>query len=111
MVLFGDHVLTANKSGYIGVFNVSDPRIPILAGLLDTNRNGGLKTPHDIALFGDRIIVANADHYGPVHVQIYRVADLATHQLLPVDRWSIPLRIFDEATLLNAPVRTGCRLL
>ncbi len=89
MALRGSHVLTANKSGYVGVFDVSTPANPMFVDALDTREKGGLKSPHDIAVFGDRIVVVNADHHGPVHVQVYRVADLQTHRLLPVEQWQI----------------------
>lgn len=85
----GDTVFSANKSGYVGVFDVGDPTNPILKEVLDAKNNGGLSKPHDIAAFGDHIIVVNAGHKDINHAQIYRVADAKTHQLLPVDQWRI----------------------
>lgn len=99
MALRGDHVFSANKSGYVGVFDVSDPADPILKEVLDTKEFGGLKTPHDIAAFGDHIIVVNADHYGPTNVLVYRVADKETHKLLPVDQWVIESSVTDTKKL------------
>lgn len=89
MALRGDTVFSANKSGYVGVFDVSDPTDPKLKEVLDAKKNGGLSKPHDIAAFGDHIIVVNAGHKDINHAQIYRVADAKTHQLLPVDEWKI----------------------
>ncbi|HID24383.1 MAG TPA: hypothetical protein EYP14_18565 [Planctomycetaceae bacterium] len=89
MALRGQIVFTANKVGSVGVFDVSNPSDPNLVDVLDTRIRGGLRSPHDIAVFGDRILVANAAHHGPVFVQVYRVADPKTHALLPTDKWEI----------------------
>ncbi len=96
MALRGRYVLTANKAGSVGVFDVRTSLDPKLVGVLDTRAKGGLSSPHDIAVFGDRMIVANADHRGPVFVQVYRVADPRTHELLPVDKWEVEGAIVDR---------------
>jgi len=89
MALRGRVVFTANKVGSVGVFDVSDPADPKLLDVLDTWTRGGLQSPHDVAVFGDRILVANAAHNGPVFVQVYRVADPKTHELLPAREWEV----------------------
>jgi len=95
MALRGDHVLTANKSGYVTIFDVSDPSDPMLKGVLDAKKQGGLRAPHDIAVLGDHIIVVSAgnssDLWSSPHanVAVYRVADSRTHELLPVEKWTV----------------------
>ncbi len=89
MALRGKYIFSANKSGFVGVFDVSDPADPKLKEVLDTKTHGGLSKPHDIATFGDHIIVVNAGHQDVNHAQVYRVADVKTHKLLPVDEWKI----------------------
>ncbi len=94
-----DVVFTANKSGYVGVFDVSDPADPKLKEVLDAKKHGGLSKPHDIAVFGDHIIVVNAGHEDVNHAQIYRVADEKTHKLLPVNEWKIESTITGNGKL------------
>lgn len=94
MALRGDHVLTANKSGYVTVFDVSDPSDPVLTGVLDTKEHGGLRAPHDVAVFGDHIIVVSAgnssDLFSPhTDLAVYRVADSKTHRFLPLEEWTV----------------------
>ncbi len=98
MTLRGDHVFTANKSGYVTVFDVSDPSDPVLNDVLDAKEHGGLRSPHDIAVFGDHIIVVSAgnssDLFSPhTNLAVYRVADPRTHQLLPVEKWTVEATI------------------
>ena len=94
MALRGKHVFSANKSGYVTVFDVSDPSDPMLIGVLNAKEHGGLRSPHDIAVFGDHIIVVSAgnssDLFSPhTNLAVYRVADLDGHKLLPVEEWTI----------------------
>lgn len=95
MVLRGDHVFAANKSGYVDVFDVSNPADPVFVDAIDTRENGGIRSPHDIALADeDHIIVVNAGDSGSfeeeseVFLRIYRVADPDTHKLLPCSEWT-----------------------
>ncbi len=99
MAVRGPFVFTANKTGYITVFDVSDPADPKLTDVLDTRSHGGLQSPHDIAVFGDRIIVVNAAHNGPVFVAVYRVANSETHELLPSDQWVLEGSLVDTGKL------------
>ncbi len=94
MVRRGNYVFTANKSGYVALFDISQPSAPILKGVLDTKKRGGLRSPHDIAVFGDYIIVVSAGNASDLFSQhnslaVYRVADLQNHQLLPIEKWTI----------------------
>jgi len=104
MALRGDHVFTANKSGYVTVFEVSDPSDPVLTGVLDAKKHGGLRSPHDIAVFGDHIIVVSAGNAGNtwsphVNLAVYRVADPGTHELLPANEWVVEGAIEDNGLL------------
>ncbi len=99
MALRGGFLLTANKSGFIGVFDVRHPDRPRLIGALDTRTRGNLQSPHDLAVVGDRIIVVNAAHQGPVYARIYQVADPTTHRLLPISQWKEEGTISDRGKL------------
>lgn len=89
MVRRGDFILSANKTGWISVFDISDPSSPRLRDMLDTRRHGNLRSPHDIAAFGNHVIVVDQARDSPVKVRIYRIADSTTSQLLPTDKWVI----------------------
>lgn len=89
MVRRGDFILSANKTGWISVFDISDRSSPRLRDVLDTRRHGNLRSPHDIAVFGDHIIVVDQARNSPVNVRIYRVADSTSSQLLPTDKWTV----------------------
>ncbi len=98
MALRGDHVITANKSGYLAVLDASDPSKPVLKGILNAKDHGGLRSPHDIAVFGDHIIVVSAGNASKLfephtNLAVYRVADSKTHTLLPVKKWMVEDRI------------------
>ncbi len=89
MAMRGKYVFAANKSGYVDVFDVSDPRDPKLFDVLDTQERGGLISPHDIAAFGDRIIVPESSDDGPAKVRVYRVAEPGSDVPLPVAEWEL----------------------
>ena len=93
MVKRGEHVFCACKDGWVGVFHVGDPRAPRLVGALDTRTNGQLGWPHDIDLFGDHVVVVDPAGFGrrglPGKVGLYRVADPATHAVMPVEAWKL----------------------
>jgi len=98
MALRGNYVITANKSGYLAVLDVSDPSKPVLKGILNAKDHGGLRSPHDIAVFGDHIIVVSAGNASKLfephtNLAVYRVADSKTHTLLPVEKWTVEDRI------------------
>lgn len=89
MALSGRHVFTANKTGFVTVFDVSDPADPKYVDALDTTARGGLEKPHDIAVSGDRIIVVDAALTSPANVRMYRVREAGTGRLLPSRDWEI----------------------
>jgi len=65
MVLRGHHVFAANKSGFVDVFDVSNPADPVFVDAIDTVKNGGVRSPHDIGLVDeDHIIIVNAGDSG-----------------------------------------------
>ena len=95
MILRGHHVLTANKSGYIAVFDVGDPAEPKFIDSINTRENGGMRSPHDIGLVGqDHIFVVNAgsaidfEEEAEVFLRIYRIADPESRELLPCSEWT-----------------------
>ncbi len=85
----GLYVFTANKTGFVNVFDVSNPADPKLHDTLNTVERAAQTKPHDIAAFGDRIIVVDSATNAPAAVQVYRVADESTHELLPADKWEV----------------------
>jgi len=89
MVKRGDYILSANKTGWICVFDIRDPASPVLRDTLDTRQHGNLRSPHDIAAFGNHIIVVDQSRNSPVKVRIYCVADSITGKLLPADKWVV----------------------
>lgn len=107
MALRGDHVLTANKSGYVTVFDVSDPSDPMLTGVLDAKEHGNLRAPHDVAVFGDHIIVVSAGNSSDLWSQytnlaVYRVADPGTYELLPAEKWTVEGVVEDDGKLRDS---------
>ncbi|MDA1314176.1 MAG: hypothetical protein O2968_12625 [Acidobacteria bacterium] len=85
----GLYVFTANKTGFVNVFDVSNPADPKLHDTLNTVERAAQTKPHDIAAFGDRIVVVDSATGASAAVQVYRVADEATHELLPAEKWEI----------------------
>ena len=107
MALRGHHVFTANKSGYVTVFDVSDPSDPVLEGVLDAKQHGGLRAPHDIAVFADHILVVSAGNSSDLWSQhtnlaVYRVADPGTHELLPAEKWTVEGVLEDDGKLRDS---------
>lgn len=87
MVRWGTYVLTASKIGYVNVFDVAEPSDPRFLGSLDTKRYGGIKAPHDIAILGDHIVIVNQELGAPIKLRIYRVGEVETGILWPIDKW------------------------
>jgi hypothetical protein len=86
MAMWRNYVFSANKSGYVSVFDVSKPKEPALHDMLDTKADG-LSAPHAIETLKDHIIVANTGRSETVHVRLYRITDPDTGELLPSTRW------------------------
>ncbi|MEP7361902.1 MAG: hypothetical protein ABI972_01490 [Acidobacteriota bacterium] len=89
MARLGNHVLTANKSGYIGVIDVADPKNPKYVGALHTAATGGPQMPHDIAVWGNHAIVVDSQQHQPSNVFVYRIAQTGSTELLPVGEWKL----------------------
>ena len=87
MIAWGDHILYANKQGWIGAVDVSQPDEPVFAGAVNTEKRGNIISPHDIAIFGDYAVIVDQRDGSPLKVRAYRVADSETGDLLPVERW------------------------
>ncbi len=87
MILWGDHVVYANKTGWIGAVDVRRPGDPVLAGALNTREHGRVLSPHDVARSNDCAIVVDQRDGSPWKVRAYRVADPASGDLAPVERW------------------------
>jgi hypothetical protein len=85
----GRHVLAANKSGYVDVFEVSDPADPRFVGALNSRDRGNIRSPHDIAAFGERIIIVDQRTGSPLKLRIYRVAEGPESELWPIERWVV----------------------
>ncbi len=96
MVRQGDRLLAASKSGRIVVFDVSDPRRPRFVGAIDTRRRGDIRSPHDIARFGEKhVAVPGAGKNVPVHFGLYRVGD--GQELHPPRDWTFVGGVSDTA--------------
>lgn len=87
MVRRGDYLLTANKTGWIALFDIRQPEKPRYHGSFSTRAVGNVRSPHDIDLYGDYVAIVDQSHQAPVKVRLYQVADLQTHELLPCDAW------------------------
>lgn len=89
MVRWGEHLLYANKTGWVGMIDVRDPADPKLVGAIDSRKHGGLISPHDIAVYRNHIVVVDQRDESPLKVRLYRVADEETGRLLPPERWQL----------------------
>jgi hypothetical protein len=89
----GDYVFAAGKTGWINVFDIRDLALPRMFGSVNARKTHGLRSPHDIDVFGDHIIVVDPAGFGrlglPGQVSVYRVADAVTHKVLPVESWRL----------------------
>ncbi|MFO7974878.1 MAG: hypothetical protein R6V12_09625, partial [Candidatus Hydrogenedentota bacterium] len=85
MIHWGKVAIAANKSGYLDVFDITNPHDPQFTGALNTRALGNLHSPHDIARFGSRhLVVPSAGKHVPVHFGIYEVSDNGS-AVLPVE--------------------------
>jgi hypothetical protein len=105
-VRWGEHAIAVSKSGFLDVFNVSDPRVPSLMGVADTRKEGALRSPHDVARFGDRyLVVPSAGEDMPAYFGIYEVSR-EEGGLLPAGEWrctgTISAPSLAGATILSA---------
>ncbi|MDZ7638201.1 MAG: hypothetical protein U5J83_08130 [Bryobacterales bacterium] len=96
MALFGHYVLTANKSGYIGIFDVGNPADPAFVEALHTAGTGGPQMPHDITVFGNHAIVADTRQHTPHSVYIYQIALPGSKTILPAAQWILTGRVSNK---------------
>ena len=85
----GSYIFSADKTGFINVFDVRNPRNPALHDTLDAYSRACQSKPHDIAVFGERIIVVDSATDAPAAVQVYRVAETSANTLLPTSEWEL----------------------
>lgn len=95
----GNTIYGANKNGFIVAADVSDPDRIRLLGVRASRERDNLATPHDLALAGDFLIVADGRSFGrdsrPGQLGVYRVVDSATRAPLAPDQWSSPTLMID----------------
>jgi len=87
MACWNGFVLASSKGGHVNVFDIARPKEPRFVGSLDTRRHGRVLAPHDIAVFGDRMIVVDQRRGSQVKLRIYRIGERAQGRLWPTDRW------------------------
>ena len=87
MVRWGDTVLAANKRGFVDVFDVSDPANPAFVDALNTQECGGLVSPHDLDLWGNRIFVVDQRDKSLLKGRVYLFAE--GDALLPCAEWAV----------------------
>jgi hypothetical protein len=96
MARLGDFVFTANKHGFVSLIDVSNPADPKHVGSLDTRAHGDILSPHDIAAWGERIIIVDQARKCPLKARIYRVADRNSGKILPPEKWQVEGSIAGE---------------
>ncbi len=89
IVLCGNVALCADKAGFVRLVDVADPVRPRLLGSVDTLRNGGLDTPHDLGVHGRMVYVLN-HHKCPyaAHMAAYRAFD-DDGVMMDADTWDV----------------------
>lgn len=75
MAVWGSHVIAASKGGFVNVFEAERPRSPRLLGSIATKENGELQSPHDVAVSGNLVMVADQRGKSAHKVGIYRAVD------------------------------------
>lgn len=96
MILLGNYVLAANKSGYITAFDITDIRKPTFFGALETFDGFGLRLPHDIDRYGDFVVIVDPNGFSPPVGRLGIFKILENGSILPVDRWSLAGKIEAE---------------
>jgi hypothetical protein len=64
MIMRGDFIAAANKSGWIDVFDVSREKGPMLSAALNIGARDGFASPHDVDLYGSLLITVDAAGFG-----------------------------------------------
>ena len=88
MVLRGEYLFTANKSGWIGAFDVSEPARPKYLFAFDAGGRGEQPSTHDIAMWGSKIVTVSTQQGSGYQFRIYEPFD-AAGELLPANRWVV----------------------
>jgi hypothetical protein len=89
MVRFGNHILAANKSGYIDAIDVSDVKHPRLSGAFETKKKLDIESPHDIDRFGDHVVIVDPRRFRPPSGKLALFKVVEKGKLLPVERWTL----------------------
>jgi hypothetical protein len=99
--LWGHYLFSANKGGHVVVFDVRDPARPVLHDALDLNARAGQQRPHDVAVYGNRIVVVDGCGFLSSHVTVYRFADEGAETPLPAAEWEVEGQIRDDPQLIG----------
>lgn len=89
MVCIGNHILAANKSGYIDAFDVSNVRNPKLFGAFETKKRFQVESPHDIDRFGDYAVVVDPRKFVPPFGKLTLFKVLEQGKILPLAKWKL----------------------
>ncbi|MDZ7721253.1 MAG: hypothetical protein U5R06_00130 [candidate division KSB1 bacterium] len=89
MIAWGKHILYANKSGWIGMIDISRPNDPVLVGALNSQKHGAILSPHDIVAYNNHIVIVDQKDGSPFKVRLYRVTDRETGELLTPEHWKV----------------------
>ena len=89
MVRFGDHILAANKSGYLDAFEVGDVRNPKLLTAFETKKRFHVDSPHDIDRFGDHAVVVDPRRFVPPFGKLALFKVMDQEKILPPDEWML----------------------
>jgi hypothetical protein len=81
-------LFTANKTGWIGVFDIRDPKQPKYLDAFDAGGRGEQPKTHGIARWGDKVVAVSTQQGAGYQVRIYEPFDSAG-KLLPSADWVI----------------------
>ena len=96
MVQWDRFILAVSKIGYINIFDVKTASEPVLYDNLCTKDIGGFESPHDIAIYGDYVVIVNQKKGSLGKVGIYRFKDKVGGGVLPSNEWILEGRIDDK---------------
>ena len=99
MIKIGDHVIAANKSGYVDLFDVGDMNNPILSGALETKDQFSLSLPHDVDRYGDYIVIVDPNGFAPPVGKLGLIKVMEEGKVLPVEKWRLVGRIEGKALI------------
>lgn len=99
MALHGDTLFTANKSGWVGVFDVGDPADPKYVDAFHAAPHGQ-PSPHDIALWGDMLAVVSTQQGSGNQFRLYGPFGPGG-ELLPARQWLIGPAVQSEPSAFD----------